>query len=493
MGAQRPVVVVGAGVAGLCAALACAPRPVLLLSRGRDGAGSASELAQGGIAAALDPTDDVAAHARDTLAAGAGHNDAAMVRQLVTAGPGAIAWLQAHGVEFDRERHRDALALGREGGHDRARIVHAGGDLSGAVVMAALSAQVRDAAHIDWRGDAEVDGLLLRNGQVAGVRVATLAGMRHVIEADAVVLATGGLGALFAYTTNPPGSTGAGLALALAVGARLRDLEFVQFHPTALASGGPTLPLVTEALRGAGARLRDDRGRALMAGVHPLGDLAPRDVVARRVWQAQREGPVWLDATALPAGWHEAFPGVMAVCAAHGQDPRTRPIPVTPAAHFHMGGIATDGDGRTSVPGLYAIGEVACNGVHGANRLASNSLLEGVVCGRRLGRLLAERDAMAPRRCATFELRERGVGLDGPALARLRETMWHAAGPQRAAATITQAIAQLQSAAYPGWEARVAGALLQAALQRPASLGAHWRDDGPASAMASEPQAQAYA
>jgi len=487
----RPVVVVGAGVAGLCTALACAPRPVLLLSRGRDGAGSASVLAQGGIAAALDPTDDAAAHARDTLAAGAGHNDAALVRQLASAAPEAVAWLQGQGVVFDPAAENDGerLALGREGGHGAARIVHAGGDRSGAVLIAALAAQAQRAAHIDWRGDVEVDALLLRNGHVAGVRIGTTGGAREAIEADAVVLATGGLGALFAHTTNPAGSNGAGLALALAAGARLRDLEFVQFHPTALAAGGSTLPLVTEALRGAGARLRDHRGRALMAGVHALGDLAPRDVVARQVWQAQHGGPVWLDATALAPGWHGAFPGVMAACAAHGLDPRTQPIPVTPAAHFHMGGIATDGEGRSSLPGLYAVGEVACNGVHGANRLASNSLLEGVVFGRRLGAHLAQRPPVLRCRQAAFELRERGTGLGGSELAVLRETMWHAAGPQRLAETLAQAIAQLRPMAANGWEARLADALLHATLQRPCSLGAHWRDDAPAPASARLAQA----
>ena len=403
-----------------------------------------------------------------------------MVRQLVSAAPEAIAWLQRIGVEFDRLG--DRLNLGREGGHGVARIVHAGGDRTGAVIMAALLARVRDAPHIAWRGGVDIDALLLRGGHVAGVRATRGAGGSEVIEAEAVLLATGGLGALFAHTTNPIGSCGAGLALAMAAGARVRDLEYVQFHPTALAVPGPTLPLITEALRGAGAVLRDDRGRALMKGRHALGDLAPRDVVARRVWQVQRDGPVWLDATALPAGWRDEFPTVMAVCLAHGIDPRTAPIPVTPAAHFHMGGVATDADGRTSVPGLHAVGEVACNGVHGANRLASNSLLEGVVCGRRVGRHLARFRTLGGG--SGFGLVERGDGLAGDDCVRLRETMWQAAGPVRTGGAMAQAMLELGPVAALGWEAGLAHALLAAALDNPRSLGAHWRDDALVPAMA---------
>ena len=480
MAPRRPVVIVGSGVAGLSAALACAPQPVLLLSRGQDATGSASVLAQGGIAAAIDPADTVAAHACDTIAAGAGHNDVAMVRQLVCAAPAAIAWLQSQGVVFDRRG--DRLDLGREGGHGVARIVHAGGDRTGAMVTAALVAQAQDASHIDWRSDVDVDALLIRSGHIAGVRTSDPTGRSEAIEADAVVLATGGLGALFAHTTNPAGSTGAGLALAIAAGARPRDLEFVQFHPTALATCGPTLPLITEALRGAGARLRDDHGRPLMAGVHALGDLAPRDVVARRVWEVQREGRVWLDATALAAGWHDDFPTVMATCLAHGMDMRTAPIPVTLAAHFHMGGVATDAEGRTSMPGLYAVGEVACNGVHGANRLASNSLLEGVVYGRRIGSHLARRLCARPRHYGRFELVGRGPGLATDQFAMLRETMWRAAGPVRSAITMAQAIAELGPLVAMGWQARLARGLLAAALRNPRNLGVHWREDHVATA-----------
>ena len=474
-----PVLVVGAGVAGLCTALAAAPRPVLLLGRGRDGRGSASALAQGGIAAAVGAGDLCHAHALDTLAAGAHHNDVDLVRAVTAAAPGAIAWLQDLGVAFDTEA--GGPRLGREGGHGTARIVHAGGDRTGAVVMAALLERVAQATHIEWREDVEVDALLLRGRRVCGVRATNAWGRADVLEADAVVLATGGLGALYARSTNPGGSTGAGLALALAAGARVRDLEFVQFHPTALATDGPVLPLVTEALRGAGAVLRDCRGRPLMAGLHPLGDLAPRDVVARRVWQATREGGVHLDATGLPAGWEHAFPTVLATCRAHGLDPRTDPIPVTAAAHFHMGGIATDRLGRTSRPGLHAVGEVACNGLHGANRLASNSLLEGVVCGRWLGRHLA-RSGASRGRGGRFALAERGAALADGDLAVVRAHLWRAAGPQRAAADLAQALAVLRPLAAEAWPARLACMLLAAAQRRRHSLGAHWRSDAPAGA-----------
>ena len=416
MNHEPPVVIVGGGVAGLSAALACAPRPVLLLSRGCGSDGSASLLAQGGIAAALAPGDSPQMHMADTLTAGAHHNDVAAARDLTRAAPSVIAWLQALGVAFDLDGTE--LRLGREGGHGVARIVHAGGDATGARVTAVLAAQVAQAAHVTWRDGVDVDALLLRGGRACGVRT-THDGDVEYIRAASVVLATGGIGALFARTTNPPGADGAGLALALAAGAQARDLEFVQFHPTALDVAGASLPLVTEALRGAGARLFDSNRHALMAGVHPLGDLAPRDVVARQVRQAQRAGRrIVLDARNAGIDWPDAFPTVLATCLAHGIDPRLQAIPVTPAAHFHMGGVACDALGRTSVAGLHVVGEVACSGVHGANRLASNSLLEGVACGRRLGAWLAAHETATASGAATIA--PRGRGLSPQALAELR-------------------------------------------------------------------------
>lgn len=473
--AHLPIVVVGSGVAGLATALAAAPATVRVLCRAHDGCGSASALAQGGIAAALDPQDSVAAHAADTLVAGAHHNDATMVQWLTAEAPAAIAWLQAQGVVFDRDAN-GGLQLGREGGHGAARIVHAGGDASGAALVRALRASAQAAMHVQWRGGVDVDGLLMREGCVVGVRTRDARGRHEHVEAAAVVLATGGIGALYARTSNPPGADGAGLALGLAAGAAPRDLEFVQFHPTALDVPGHCLPLITEALRGAGARLHDGDGNALMTGVHPLGDLAPRDIVSRRVAAVQAAGGrVWLDATGVDGDWERRFPTVLAACRAHGFDPARGSLPVTPAAHFHMGGLATDADGRSSVPGLYAVGEVACNGVHGANRLASNSLLEGVVCGRRLGQLLA--NAAPPAGKGPVRVIERGESLPPTRLAALHELLWHAAGPVREASSLRDAWRACATLAELGWQARLAKALLRAMRLRRQSLGAHWRED----------------
>ena len=471
---RLPIVVIGGGVAGLATALAAAPAPVIVLCRTHDGAGSASAMAQGGIAAAMEATDSTAAHARDTLQAGAWHNDVVMVRRICREAPATIEWLQMQGVRFDR--HADGrLQLGREGGHSASRIVHAGGDATGHALVRVLRARLAAAPHVEWAGGVDADALSLRDGRVVGVRTRDAHGRHQSIDAASVVLATGGIGALFARTSNPAGADGAGLALGLAAGAEPCDLEFVQFHPTALDVAGHCLPLITEALRGAGARLFDAAGRRLMAGTHALVDLAPRDVLARRVWQAQREGrKVSLDARHLAIDWTSRFPTVLAVCNAHGLDPRLAPIPITPAAHFHMGGLAVDADGRTRVPGLYAVGEVACNGLHGANRLASNSLLEGVACGRRLGALLAGSEVQA-RSTASHRWIERGTDLDETQLATLRRILWQAAGPVREEARLQDALKTCAAMADAGWQARLAGLLLHAAQRRRRSLGAHHR------------------
>jgi len=356
--------------------------------------------------------------------------------------------------------------------------VHAGGDATGAALVRALRAQVERAAHIRWQGGAEVDALLMRGGRVAGVRCRGADGRDEEIEAAAVVLATGGIGALYPHTSNPPGATGSGLALALAAGAAVCDLEFMQFHPTALAVEGHSLPLLTEALRGAGAHLYDGEGRPLMTGLHPLGDLAPRDVVARRVWQVQREGgTTWLDTTPIEGDFPRRFPTVFASCQAHGLDPRRERLPITPVAHFHMGGIATDLDGVTSLPGLHAVGEVACNGFHGANRLASNSLLEGVALGRRLGALLAASLPQASTAHGPARWIERGPGLAEAAQPALRELLWKAAGPVRDTARLRDAWRTCQAAEASGWQVRLAKALLRAMRLRRRSLGAHFRLD----------------
>lgn len=472
----EPIIVVGGGIAGIACALAAAPAPVLLLTRAPGARGAASLLAQGGIAAAIGPGDTPADHARDTCVAGSHHNDPAVVDVLVNGAAAAVRWLQELGVAFDCNPD-GSLALGREGGHDRPRIVHAGGDATGAKVMEALVASARASGHITRRAGVEVDGLLLDAGRVRGVSFANTDGSRESVCGRAVVLATGGIGALFAQTSNPPDADGSGLALALAAGAALRDLEFVQFHPTALMLPGQhSLPLVTEALRGAGAHLFDSKGRALMEGVHPLGDLAPRDIVARRVQDACQHGGAVLDARVVGSAFPEKFPTVLRACLDHGIDPRVQPIPVTPAAHFHMGGIATDSDCRSSLPGLYAVGEVACNGVHGANRLASNSLLEGLVFGRRLGLQLRDAIEHAGAGTTMTEAR-RPSALDGHVLAQQRMLLSQAMGPVRNGTAMTAALTEIEALAAVGWQAGVALALLAAALRRKDSLGAHFRSD----------------
>ena len=474
MNAPDPVLIVGGGIAGLSAALAVAPTPVLVLSRAQGVKGAASAMAQGGIAAVIGEGDHPSDHARDTCVAGSHHNDCAMVDILTQSAVDAVHWLEQQGVAFDRDAE-GRLQLGREGGHDRPRIVHAGGDATGAKVMQALVAAARSVPHIRRRTDVDVDGLVLRDGRVCGVCLVEADGTRSVVHGRAVILATGGIGGLFAQTSNPADADGSGLALAIQAGAAARDLEFVQFHPTAMAIPGVhSLPLVTEALRGAGARLLDEAGNSLMDGVHPLADLAPRDVVARRVWGACREGGAWLDAHTLGASFPQQFPTVFQACMERGIDPRVQPIPVTPAAHFHMGGVAADAEGRTSLPGLYAVGEVACNGVHGANRLASNSLLEGVVCGRRLGQLLRD---MQPTETAKghYQVLHRKPSLDAASLLHLRDLMMQAMGPVRSGAAMQAALADC--AAMEGWQSTLAQMMLRAAIARQQSLGAHYRAD----------------
>lgn len=481
MSAVAPIIVIGGGLAGLCVALSAFPRPVLLVCRSSNGGGSSSALAQGGIAAVMDPADRVDDHVTDTLVAGAMRNDPQRVQMLASAAPEAIGWLQSQGVSFDRSN--GVLQLGREGGHRVARIVHAGGDATGARVIEALWSIAAASPHIQCRSGVDVDGLLVREGRISGIRIND-AGRSERLFSPEVVLATGGIGALFAHTSNPAGADGAGLASAMAAGVPTRDLEFVQFHPTALDVGSGSHPLITEALRGAGARLLDAKGRRVMEGVHPQGDLAPRDIVARCVWKAREEtGAVLLDARNLGIDWSRAFPTVLGACLAHGIDPRSALIPVTAAAHFHMGGLATNDIGRTRLPGLYAVGEVACNGVHGGNRLASNSLLECVVFGRRLGSHLASQPSKAYG-ATDHILIERGPGLAAAELQSLRDILWRAAGPVRSTRSLREGLQSLEALATRGWQARLGRSLLRAAYIRRVSVGAHWRDDieaGPSS------------
>ncbi len=385
------VVVVGSGAAGTSTALAAAGsgRRVLLISKDELG-GGATPLAQGGLAAAIGPGDSAARHQRDTLVAGAGLCDPAAVAALVAQAPAEVERLAGLGARLER------TALHREGGHSRPRIVSAGGDAIGAEVHRALRDALLASPVEILTGAVALDVLTGERGEVGGLLAGTASAgggtlRAGVVTARAVVIAAGGFGQAFATTTNPAGLTGDGLALAARAGAVLRDVEFVQFHPTVLwqpASRGQC-PLITEALRGAGAVLVDAAGRPVMAGRHPLGDLAPRDVVSAAMQQRMdaAQGPadhLWLDATGVGrAVLEREFPTVTAACRARGIDPAAEPIPVAPGAHYTCGGIRADLDGRTSVAGLFAVGEAASTGVHGANRLASNSLTEALIAGRR--------------------------------------------------------------------------------------------------------------
>jgi L-aspartate oxidase len=400
---RADVVVVGTGVAGLVAALAAHRRGlrVIVLSKASE---TATFYAQGGIAVVVPDTDDtIEAHVADTLAAGGGLCDPEVVRSVVANGYAAVAELVNDGARFD-ESAPGQWALTREGGHSRRRIIHAGGDATGAEVQRALD---RAAAMLDIRRNHVALQVLHDAGAVTGVLVRNEDGL-GVVHAPSVILATGGLGHLYSATTNPEGSTGDGIALALWAGVAVMDVEFIQFHPTMLFDGnsGGRRPLITEAIRGEGAVLVDGRGHSVTAGVHRMGDLAPRDVVAAAIDArlTQSGDPcVYLDARSI-AGFAGRFPTVTAACLAAGIDPTRQLIPVVPGAHYSCGGVVTDVHGRTELPGLFAAGEVARTGMHGANRLASNSLLEGLVVGRRAGLAAAQHAVEAgPSRAAGVE------------------------------------------------------------------------------------------
>ena len=384
------VIVVGSGLAGMTAALQLATRAVTLITKTAGLPGGSSLYAQGGVAAAVGPGDRPEDHAADTVSAGAGLVDAAMAALLTRDGAALVRRLLDDGLPFDRAPDGAPL-LGREAAHGAARIIHAGGDATGRTLVTALAERLHATPSIRVETDAFAVDLVLRNGRVCGLLACHPEGwVLH--RAPRVILATGGIGAAFARTTNPAEATGDGLAIAARAGARLADLEFVQFHPTALAVDADPVPLLTEALRGAGALLLDSKGRRFMPDEHPLAELAPRDVVARAIGRRVAAGePVFLDLRPVLAAKPDGFPTVLALCAEHGLDPFAEPMPVAPAAHYHMGGVVTDADGRTSLDGLWACGEVACTGVHGANRLASNSLLEALVFGVRVARDVAER------------------------------------------------------------------------------------------------------
>ncbi|MFZ5669354.1 MAG: L-aspartate oxidase [Pseudomonadota bacterium] len=473
------VLIIGAGLAGISAALAAAPRKALILSPTPLNTGCSSAWAQGGMAAALGEDDAPALHAADTIAAGAGLCDPAMVDILTREGPDAVRRIADLGAPFDRAAD-GGFAQSLEAAHGRARVARVKGDQAGREIMRAVTAAAFVSPLVHTRSNVRVRRLLQDDGgRVRGV-VADWKGRPFEITAPAVVLATGGVGGLYAVTTTPPEVRGEGLGLAALAGALIGDPEFVQFHPTAIDVGLDPAPLATEALRGEGARLLDAAGRAFMADYHPAAELAPRDVVARAL-QAEIDAGrgAFLDARAA-VGEHfpDLFPGVFAACVAAGIDPRRQPIPVAPACHYHMGGFVADTHGRTSLAGLYAAGECASTGVHGANRLASNSLLEAAVFGARAG--AAARDETNP--AGRVPHGEPTPDLPAPAFADLRKLMTRHAGVVREAeglTTLVDAVDAMKAVHGEGPVLVAAGLVAEAALSRRESRGAHFRADFP--------------
>ena len=474
------VLIIGAGLAGLSAALAAAPRCALVLSAAPLGTGCSSAWAQGGMAAALSDGDAPALHAADTIAAGAGLCDPEAVAILTREGPDAVRRLAALGAPFDRTAS-GGFVQGLEAAHGRARVARVGGDGAGKAIMQAVIAAVRAAPSIEIREGFRARRLLTdRAGRVRGALVEDAAGTLSEIVAPATLLATGGLGGLYAVTTTPREVRGEGLALAALAGAAIADAEFVQFHPTAMDLGRDPAPLATEALRGEGAKLVDREGERFMPRYHAAAELAPRDVVARAIESERRAGRgAFLDARgSVGEAFPHEFPAVFAAAMAAGLDPRRQPIPVAPAVHYHMGGIETDADGATTLAGLYAAGECASTGAHGANRLASNSLLEAAVFGTRAGRAaaLAADPGTSPLASTA------APDLPDAALQSLRRAMSQGAGVVRDGAGLRRLLAEIGAleAAHGRALPLVAARLVtESALARRESRGAHFRADYP--------------
>lgn len=483
--------VVGAGVAGLMAAIELAPVGKVLVVAKDSLRESSSEYAQGGIAAALSDDDEVELHEQDTIAAGDGLCDRSAVRTLVEEGPASIQRLIEWGAEFDREGSR--LAFAREGAHSRSRVLHAHGDSTGREISRTLYQKAASLENVTFRSFSAITDLLVRDGEVVGAVACDQAAKQSVaIAARAVLLATGGLGRLYRDTTNPDVATGDGVATAYRAGAEISDIEFVQFHPTALHVEGAPRFLLSEALRGEGAYLRNAAGERFMEKYHPMAELAPRDVVSRSIISeiGKTGAPhVFLDLTHLDAAFvRKRFPRIYETCLHHGVDISKEPAPVHPAAHYAMGGVRTDLNGQTSLRRLFAAGEVACTGVHGANRLASNSLLEGLVFGARAGktmRALAGEEIQRgeiPGECrfpALDEDRLRGIASERCGIIRCRAGLEQACAELLAAGSVPRT-----DAVRAHFETRnmrtVTLLIARCALARQESRGAHFRGDFPA-------------
>jgi L-aspartate oxidase len=494
------VLIVGGGVAGLNAAIHAKGRAVTMIGKTAFATGGSSALAQGGVAAALGGDDSPKRHAADTIAAGAGLCDPHVVRRVTVDGPRRIGELLIVGAELDR-RADGNLALGREAAHSRRRVAHASGDSTGAELVRALGHAVSEARNVSHDDDTLALDLVLDRGAVVGVMAVNRDGCQILYIASQVVLATGGIGRLWSHTTNPDEATGDGLAMAIRAGASVADLEFMQFHPTALAVGGTPMPLLTEALRGEGAILIDERGARFMLDEHPAAEMAPRDIVARAIWRLLRDGgSVFLDATRLADRLEDQFPTAVRLCREHGLDLSAAPVPVAPAAHYHMGGVVVDAEGRSSLPGLWVVGEAARTGLHGANRLASNSLLEALVYGAAAGEAFAAecgppvhpvRAREAVSRAEMEVAASPWLGDSPPALAEseadLRALMWANAGLERDAASLHLAAFDLREAKATAARGRrefdnsllVARMVVRAARNRTESRGAHFRSDFP--------------
>jgi len=491
-------VVVGAGVAGFRAAIELAHAGTVLVLAKREVSDSNTQWAQGGIAAALSDEDEISLHLQDTLQAGDGLCNPDAARVLVEDAPGRIEELIQWGTEFDRQGTK--LTFGREGAHSRNRILHAHGDSTGREILRALSAKAKALKHISVREFEFSTDLLMDGSRVCGIHLIDEKGEQREMTASAVLLATGGLGQLYRNTTNPGVATGDGVAMAFRAGAEISDMEFVQFHPTALFLKNAPRFLLSEALRGEGAYLRNIEMHRFMTKYHPMAELAPRDVVARAIVHElevsrAKEPVVYLDLTHLDADHVKArFPRIYATCLEYNVDITTDLIPIRPAAHYAMGGVRSDLDGRASLPGLYVAGEVAATGVHGANRLASNSLLEGLVFGARAGRAMREEK----RHVAAASGKRHQEASNGPVempteqvIQEIQDLMWQDVGIVRTAGGMKRAIEKLNllaprvahpktRRAYESLNLQSCGALVaRSALARQESRGAHYRTDYP--------------